>query len=51
MIAITIPARTNTTIAICIQNQWRGIQAKPSNRDASHLALTMGSDGKVERQR
>ena len=24
MMAITIPARTKTTISTCIQNQWRG---------------------------
>jgi hypothetical protein len=28
VIAITIPAITNTTIAACIQNQSRGIAAK-----------------------
>jgi hypothetical protein len=25
VMAITIPATTNTTIATCIHNQWRGI--------------------------
>jgi hypothetical protein len=34
VIAITIPASTNTTIATCIQSQWRGIRVKRSNGSA-----------------
>jgi hypothetical protein len=33
VIAITMPASTNTMITICIQNQWRGIGFKATGED------------------
>jgi hypothetical protein len=43
VIAITMPAKTNTTITIWVQNQWRGI--------TSTLARPAGSNSGREGQR